>query len=127
MKSQYKLGTRGSPLALWQAHYVQEKLKTAGISTEIQVIKTSGDRMKDKALSEIGGKGVFVKELEEALLSQQIDLAVHSLKDLPAEISKPFALPSYLPRHPAEDVMIFSPQWQGRLKDLSRESWHLED
>ena len=80
-----KLGTRGSQLALFQAHTTAALLKThAGVDCEIVVIKTSGDRLADAPLSEIGGKRLFVKEIEDSLLAGEIDLAVHSSKDLPA-------------------------------------------
>ncbi len=127
MYSKYILGTRGSALALWQAHYVSDLLKGVNIPTEIKVIKTSGDIIKDKLLSEIGGKGVFVKELEQALLNKTVDIAVHSLKDLPAQTLKPFALPCFLPRHPAEDLIIFSPIWAERLADYPHEIWQSKD
>ena len=83
-----RVGTRGSRLALRQAELVVEGLKTLrpGIGVEIIPIKTSGDRLTQAALAELGGKGLFVKEIEEALLDGRVDLAVHSLKDLPAEL-----------------------------------------
>jgi hydroxymethylbilane synthase len=84
-----KLGTRGSPLALCQARLVSESLSRQwpGLEVSIIPIKTSGDKFLDVALSQVGGKGLFVKEIEEALLDSRIDLAVHSLKDLPAELA----------------------------------------
>ena len=83
--STFKLGTRGSQLALYQANTTASLLKThAGIDCEIVVIKTSGDRLAEAPLSEIGGKRLFVKEIEDSLLAGEIDLAVHSSKDLPA-------------------------------------------
>lgn len=123
----YKLATRGSKLALWQAYFTQEHLKTIGLTTEIKTITTSGDRWKNKALSEIGGKGVFVKELEEALLANNADIAVHSLKDLAAKTRKPFVLPCVFSRHPANDLIIFSPKWHDKLKSASRSEWVAED
>ncbi len=82
-----KLGTRGSKLALWQAHHVRDRLLASGVSAvELVIIKTTGDRIQDVALSQVGGKGLFVKEIEEALLSGAIDLAVHSMKDMPSEL-----------------------------------------
>ncbi len=123
----YKLATRGSKLALWQAHFVQEKLASNGIRSELMIVKTSGDHQKEKPLAEIGGKGVFVKELEQALLAKTADFAVHSLKDLPAETRKPFALPCFLARHPCEDVIIFSPSWIKKLTGASQEKWQAED
>src|SRR5262245_8032888 len=80
-----RLGTRGSQLALWQAHAVQARLAAAGAPPcRIVVIKTSGDRLQDAPLSDVGGKRLFVKEIEDALLHGEIDLAVHSSKDMPA-------------------------------------------
>ena len=82
-----RLGTRGSALALVQARAVAALLlERAGVATEIVVIKTSGDRLADAKLSEVGGKGLFVKEIEDALLAGTIDLAVHSSKDMPARL-----------------------------------------
>ncbi len=84
-----KLGTRGSPLALCQAGLVSEELRRRWPDLEVVIvpIKTSGDKFLDVALSQVGGKGLFVKEIEEALLERRIDLAVHSMKDLPAELA----------------------------------------
>ncbi|MFQ6610531.1 MAG: hydroxymethylbilane synthase [Fidelibacterota bacterium] len=82
------LGTRGSQLALWQANYIKTQILkyVEGTSVQIQVIKTSGDLIQDKPLPEIGSKGLFTQEIEEALLDERIDAAVHSLKDLPSEL-----------------------------------------
>ena len=123
----HKLATRGSKLALWQAHFVGDILEKAGVATELMIVKTSGDKNKDMPLSEIGGKGVFVKELEHALVNEEAELAVHCLKDLPAETRKPFDLPMYLKRHPAEDVIVFNPSWASKLSHLDPEqSWQAE-
>ncbi len=94
-----KLGTRGSQLALFQANTTAALLKTyAGIDCEIVVIKTSGDRLADAPLSEIGGQRLFVKEIEDSLLAGEIDLAVHSSKDLPAILPPGLTLGAVLPR-----------------------------
>jgi hydroxymethylbilane synthase len=87
-----KIGSRGSPLALWQANWIKEQLESQhpDIPVEIVIIKTSGDKIQDVPLAKIGGKGLFVKEIEEALLKKDIDFAVHSMKDMP--IKFPFAL-----------------------------------
>ncbi len=79
------IGTRGSQLALWQANYIADTLRNAheGLEVKLEIITTSGDRIQDRPLYEVGGKGLFVKEIEEALLSNKIDLAVHSMKDVP--------------------------------------------
>ena len=81
-----RIGTRGSLLAKWQAESVRKQLfARAGLESEIVVIKTAGDRLQSSPLSQIGGKGIFIKELEEALLEETIDLAVHSVKDIPTD------------------------------------------
>ena len=87
-----KIGSRGSPLALWQANWIKDQLESRNpdIPVEIVIIKTSGDKILDVPLAKIGGKGLFVKELEEALLRKDVDFAVHSMKDMP--IKFPFAL-----------------------------------
>src|SRR5581483_2659782 len=90
--STLRLGSRGSELALFQARLVARLIaESGGPSVEILVIKTSGDRLQDRPLSEVGGKRLFVKEIEDALLRNEIDLAVHSSKDMPAELPKGWA------------------------------------
>jgi hydroxymethylbilane synthase len=104
-----KIGTRGSPLALAQATDVQRRLEAAhgaALTCEIVVIKTSGDRIQDRPLSEVGGKGLFTKELEEALYSGAIDLAVHSMKDLETRLPADLAIGAVLPREDARDAFI---------------------
>ena len=103
-----KIGTRGSQLALWQANEVSRFLQRVlpNIKTEIIVIKTKGDIILDVALSKIGDKGLFTKELEEALLRGEIDMAVHSLKDMPTELPKGLILGAVLPRGEVRDVFI---------------------
>ena len=94
-----KLGTRGSQLALFQANTVASLLQTqAGVSCEIIVIKTSGDRLADAPLAEVGGKRLFVKEIEDALLDGRIDIAVHSSKDMPAVLPDGLIVGGVLPR-----------------------------
>src|SRR5580704_1633709 len=80
------IGSRGSPLALWQARNIAAKLADLGAESRIEIIKTTGDKITDIPLAKVGGKGLFTKEIEEALLARAIDLAVHSLKDVPSEI-----------------------------------------
>jgi hydroxymethylbilane synthase len=89
-----RIGTRGSQLALWQAHHIAGRLRGAhaGLEVELEVIKTSGDRIQDRALYEVGGKGLFVKEIEEALLEGRVDLAVHSMKDVPGSLPEGLTL-----------------------------------
>ena len=102
-----KLGTRGSQLALYQANTTASLLKThAGIDCDIVVIKTSGDRLAEAPLSEIGGKRLFVKEIEDSLLAGEIDLAVHSSKDLPAVLPPGLTLGAVLPRDPRDAVVL---------------------
>jgi hydroxymethylbilane synthase len=105
-----KIGTRGSPLALAQAREVQRRLKIAhdlGDSDfEIRVITTSGDRIQDRPLAEVGGKGLFTKEIEEALLSGEIDLAVHSTKDLRTVLPPGLTIGAVLPREDVRDAFI---------------------
>jgi hydroxymethylbilane synthase len=102
-----RLGTRGSPLALFQANAVAALLKaTTGTACDIVVIKTSGDWLAEAPLSESGGKRLFVKEIEDALLAGTIDLAVHSSKDLPAVLPDGLGLGAVLPREDAHDAMV---------------------
>lgn len=88
MKPQIKIGTRGSQLALWQANWVKSALieRDPQLEVDLIIIKTKGDKILDVPLARVGGKGLFVKEIEQALLTDQIDIAVHSMKDMPAEI-----------------------------------------
>ena len=105
-----RIGTRGSPLALWQAHEVQRLLCAAhempADAIEIVVIKTSGDRIQDRPLSEAGGKGLFTKEIEEALLALSIDLAVHSMKDVATVLPQGLIIPCLLPREDPRDAFV---------------------
>lgn len=101
-----KIGSRGSRLALWQAESVQGRLQKEGIRAEIKKIKTTGDKILDVPLAKVGGKGLFVKEIEEALLRTEIDLAVHSMKDLPSEIPAPLQLIAITQREDARDALI---------------------
>jgi hydroxymethylbilane synthase len=105
-----RIGTRGSPLALAQAHETRERLMAAhGFASEqieIVVITTTGDRVRDRPLAEIGGKGLFTKEIEEALFAREIDLAVHSMKDMPALVPQGLAFAAVLPREDARDAFL---------------------
>lgn len=103
-----KVGTRGSKLALAQTNYVVDALKKAAPETEadICVIKTKGDIMQDVSLAQIGGQGVFVKEIEEALLAGNIDLAVHSMKDVPGETPQKLIFAAIMPREDARDILV---------------------
>ncbi|MCE3231925.1 MAG: porphobilinogen deaminase [Rickettsiaceae bacterium] len=103
-----RIGTRGSKLALAQAYLVENALLAAhkNLKTEIVTITTTGDKILDKNLNEIGGKGLFIKEIEEALLANSIDIAVHSMKDMTAFIADEFAIPCILKREDSRDVLI---------------------
>jgi len=102
-----RLGTRGSKLARVQADMVARQLRErTGAVCEIVLVKTSGDRIQDRSLADSGGKGLFVKELEEALLSRTIDLAVHSMKDVPTALPFGLVIGAVLPREDPSDVLI---------------------
>lgn len=103
-----RLGTRGSALALWQARWVEKKLTALdpALRVEVVIIKTTGDKFMEKPLAEIAGKGVFIKELEDALLEKRVDLAVHSLKDLPTEFPAGLRLGAVLEREDPRDCVI---------------------
>jgi hydroxymethylbilane synthase len=103
-----KIGTRGSKLALWQANWVKSALQIHNptLSVELVTIKTKGDKILDVPLAKIGGKGLFIKEIEEALLDSRIDLAVHSMKDMPAEIPKGLCIGAIPERESSQDVLI---------------------
>lgn len=108
MKAKIIIGSRGSELALWQTNHIKNLLekKNRNLSVEIKVIKTKGDKILNVALSKIGDKSLFTKELEYALLESKIDLAVHSLKDLQTEIPAGLKLAAVTKRHAVEDVLI---------------------
>ena len=107
VSAELRLGTRGSQLALWQAHAVAARLQaTGGRSCRIVVIKTSGDRLQEAPLSEVGGKRLFVKEIEDALLRDEIDLAVHSSKDMPAILPGGLTIGAVLPREDPLDAIV---------------------
>src|SRR6266567_4049776 len=109
------IGSRGSQLALWQARWVQGRLASLGIEARIEIIKTTGDRVTGVPLSSVGGKGLFTKEIEEALLARQVDLAVHSLKDLPTEIAAGLEIAAIPEREDPRDAMVGC-----RLADLGQ-------
>jgi hydroxymethylbilane synthase len=101
-----RLGTRGSPLARAQAAAVAERLRAGGAAVEIVTIRTEGDRLVEARLAALGGKGLFVREIEQALLGGQVDCAVHSLKDLPAEVPAGLVLAAFPPREAPGDVLV---------------------
>jgi len=102
-----RIGTRGSELALYQANAVAEQLRaTSGVDCEIVTIKTSGDRLAEATLTQIGGKRLFVKEIEDALLAGEVDIAVHSSKDMPAVLPEGLVIAGVLPREDARDAVV---------------------
>ena len=116
-----RIGTRGSQLALWQANHVKDRLAAAhpDVAFQLVIIKTTGDRDQQTPLSEMGGVGLFTKQLELALDNNEIDLAVHSCKDLPSQVEDRFQLPAFLEREQPVDVLISS---RVRLDDLSADT-----
>lgn len=108
MSHKLRIGTRGSALALWQADHVQGLLRAANPQVELEriIIKTEGDRDQRSSLTQIGGQGVFTKTIEEALLQSRIDVAVHSLKDLPSQMSEGLMLAAVPGRAPVNDVLV---------------------
>jgi hydroxymethylbilane synthase len=100
------IGSRGSKLALWQAEHIGEKLKALGIETRIEIIKTSGDQIQGVALAQVGGKGLFTKEIDEALLNGSIDLAVHSMKDVPTGLPAGLTIAAIPEREEPRDAFI---------------------
>jgi hydroxymethylbilane synthase len=101
-----RIGTRGSQLALWQANELSRQLARAGVTSEIVTVKTTGDRRQDVSLASLGGKGLFIKELEEALDGGDVDVAVHSLKDVPSIIPDQFELAAFLERADPRDAWV---------------------
>ncbi len=103
------IGSRGSALALWQARHIAAELKTFGVETRLEIIKTTGDKITDVPLANIGGKGLFTKEIEEALLDGSIDLAVHSLKDVPTALPSGLTLAAFPEREDPRDAWLGKP------------------
>jgi hydroxymethylbilane synthase len=102
-----RIGSRGSKLALWQANFIRDEIaRLHGVTAEIVIIKTSGDRFQQDSVGQIGLKGVFIKEIEDALLARQVDLAVHSMKDVPTEIPAGLAFPAIYRRADARDCLV---------------------
>src|SRR5579859_3759156 len=101
-----RIGSRGSQLALWQANHVASLLREQGHTVEIEIIKTTGDKILDVALAKVGTKGMFTKEIEEALAEKRVDLAVHSLKDVPTELAAEFTLAAIMKREDPRDAFI---------------------
>ncbi|MGD0911961.1 MAG: hydroxymethylbilane synthase [Terracidiphilus sp.] len=102
----FRIGSRGSQLALWQANHIADLLRSQDHSVEIEIIKTTGDRLQEATFAEVGSKGMFTKEIEDALASGRVQLAVHSLKDLPTDLPEPFALAAVPPRVDPRDAFV---------------------
>jgi hydroxymethylbilane synthase len=102
-----RIGTRGSLLAKWQAEFVRKQIfQATGVEAEIVIIKTSGDKLQQSPLTQIGGKGIFIKELEDALLEESIDVAVHSVKDIPTETPPHLSFPAVCRREDVRDCLV---------------------
>ena len=115
--STIRIGTRGSALALWQANHVKDRLAALGHHVELRVIVTTGDRVLDRRLENVGGKGAFLKEIEEAMLAGEVDLAVHSLKDVPTALPAGLELCAILQRADPRDALLSG---GARLADLPK-------
>jgi hydroxymethylbilane synthase len=102
--AQLRIGSRGSQLALWQANHIASMLRERGHEVQIEIIHTTGDKITDVALAKVGAKGMFTKEIEEALADNRVDLAVHSLKDLPTEAASGFAIAAITTREDPHDA-----------------------
>ena len=113
-----RIGSRGSQLALWQAHHISDLLRAQGHEVDLEIIKTTGDKILDVALAKVGTKGMFTKEIEEALAEGRVDLAVHSLKDLPTELSPGFEIAAITKRENSQDV--FCSSRYASISDLPR-------
>ncbi|HEV2715273.1 MAG TPA: hydroxymethylbilane synthase [Terriglobales bacterium] len=118
MPTHLRIGSRGSQLALWQANHICALLEACGRTVEIEIIKTTGDKITDVALAKVGTKGMFTKEIEEALAAGRVDLAVHSLKDLPTEIAPEFQIAAITKREDPRDV--FCSQKYSNVDELPR-------
>lgn len=106
------IGSRGSKLALWQAHWIKARLESEGHACTLEIIQTTGDKITDVALSKVGTKGLFTKEIEEALLDGRIDLAVHSLKDMPTDLPPGLTLAAIPEREDARDAVVGKTLWE---------------
>ena len=113
-----RIGSRGSQLALWQANHISALLQAHGHEVEIEIIHTTGDKITDVALAKVGTKGMFTKEIEEALADRRVDLAVHSLKDLPTELPSGFEIAAITERQDPRDA--FCSRLYSRIEDLPR-------
>src|SRR6478609_6695558 len=127
MTTPLRLGTRGSQLALYQANTVSRLITEAGgPPCELVIIKTSGDTLQERPLSEVGGKRLFVKEIEDALLRNEVDLAVHSSKDMPAVLLGGLTIAGVLPREDPLDAVVLSVMADGS-ELMARDTGHPAD
>jgi hydroxymethylbilane synthase len=113
MHTPLRIGTRGSQLALWQARTVATRLEAHGVAVELVIIKTSGDRLQTAPMSDVGNKRLFVKEIEDALLEDGVDIAVHSAKDMPAGLPEGLTIAATLPREDPRDAFVLPEHVQG--------------
>ncbi|NBC08860.1 MAG: hydroxymethylbilane synthase [Bacteroidetes bacterium] len=118
MSSKIRIGTRGSKLALWQANHTQEQLQQAGIESEIVIIKTQGDRIQHLSFDKMEGKGFFTKEIEDALLREEIDVAVHSMKDLPTNAPEGLSITAVSYRENPADWLVIRKEREAAGQDL---------
>ena len=118
MSSKIRIGTRGSKLALWQANHTQEQLQQAGIESEVVIIKTQGDRIQHLSFDKMEGKGFFTKEIEDALLREEIDVAVHSMKDLPTNAPEGLSITAVSYRENPADWLVIRKEREAAGQDL---------
>lgn len=118
MSKTIRIGTRGSKLALWQAHFTQDRLREAGIDSELIIIKTQGDRIQHLSFDKMEGKGFFTKEIEEALLRDEIDVAVHSMKDLPTNSPEGLCITAVSYREDPADWLVIRKEKADAQKPL---------
>ena len=118
MNPKLRIGTRGSKLAMWQAHFTQEKLSAIGIESELIIIKTTGDQIQHLSFDKMEGKGFFTKEIEDALLRGEIDLAVHSMKDLPTNPPEGLVISAVSYREDPSDILLINKNITDKSKVL---------
>ncbi len=118
MEKTIRIGTRDSELALWQAHHVQQKLEALGYKTELVSVKSTGDLILDKPLYEMGITGIFTKTLDIAMVNGVVDIAVHSMKDVPTQLPQGIVQAAVLKRAPSADILVYNPveNLENRLK-----------
>src|SRR5436190_23346171 len=119
MRSPLIIGTRGSELALWQANYVKNLLEKNGVSCELKIIQTQGDTVQDLSLDKLEGKGFFTKEIEDALLRNEADIAVHSHKDLPTESPEDLQIAAVTNREDPSELLIIRKECVDARQKLS--------